>query len=712
MMGPDLDWARLVESAVRWDSLEREERELLLETKPGGAPEGVVASDTWKKLAAHGFLVKPSPLVKPTTTEAFRPFHKLLRGVRRADPLKGEAQSAVRAYLLEHLSAEERQELVGSGYTPEAAGTLAEQVRHVGHVRDFLQAEKPLQWFSERARKSRWSQVRVPGEGAPVVNGAGEAREVVRVVEALVGAGRALRLEELARETSAISREHLGPAVRAALHFVLAFVRLDRELRLTLFVWAPIAERLRRKAAPEPAPVRPDETFCLAYRCEDLTHMLVSAAEPLRLKRSGRELFAAVERNLEAGLQAAPDWLAGPEGFADTRPTARIRHALYLGQVLGMLSARRLDGGENALVATPRAWKWLEQSPKERLRFLLDLRRPEPRDEGSDDDPFLTAMRVVDLDLDDEGFGPEHVLQLEYERIGRGPAFAWGTDGQVAREAVAAFGALRPGTAVELGAFLGFQATTAESWLASEAGLRGHPAFPRRVFHEEQLEQRWLQTLSAMLVEHLLPFGGVRLGRAQDPGWTIELTSVGRYLLGLSEDFEHEVPPADVRPAIVQPDFEVVFVTPSPAHEAAIGRFAERIGRGVGALFKITRAAVQASAQTGLDAESALATLRQASARELPANVVHELRDWFAACRRLQLEPVHLIRCSDAATAARVLAAAGRGKLEALSDTLLALTDRSQRSAVVRACRKAGLFLYGETATTARPASRRRPWSR
>src|SRR6185503_11748302 len=98
------------------------------------------------------------------------------------------------------------------------------------------------------------------------------------------------------------------------------------------------------------------------------------------------------------------------------------------------------------------------------------------------------------------------------------------------------------------------------------------------------------------------------------------------------------------------------------------------------------------AALSGLGSEDVLATLAGASTTSVPANVEHEIRSWFASCRKLRLEPVHLVRCHDAATAARVLAAGG-GKLESLSDTVLVLTDPAHKAAVTRACRKAGLFL-------------------
>lgn len=147
-------------------------------------------------------------------------------------------------------------------------------------------------------------------------------------------------------------------------------------------------------------------------------------------------------------------------------------------------------------------------------------------------------------------------------------------------------------------------------------------------------------------------------------------------------------------------------MAPSPALEAAISRFAERRGTGVGALFRITRASILQAAQARMGADEVLATLASAATTPVPANVAHEIRAWFASCRRLRLQPAHLVRCPDAATAARVLAV-GAGKLEQLSETVLALTDPTHKAAVARACRKAGLFLTNEAHGPAKPRAAR-----
>jgi Helicase conserved C-terminal domain len=241
--------------------------------------------------------------------------------------------------------------------------------------------------------------------------------------------------------------------------------------------------------------------------------------------------------------------------------------------------------------------------------------------------------------------------------------------------------------------FLGHHAEASNPFLSPEVSRSVSYSHNGRPFTEEKLEELWILGLQRLFQRFLLPFGGVRTGLTREGRLTIELNAVGRYVLGLANDLALDTTLPAKTPVRVQPDFEIVFVAGSPALEAAISRFGERRGTGVGVLFRITRDSIFQAAQSGLGAGEVLATLAGASTTPVPANVEHEIRAWFASCRRLRIEPVHLVRCPDAATAVRVLAAAGAGKLEALSETVLALTDPVHKAAVTRACRKAGLFL-------------------
>ena len=97
----------------------------------------------------------------------------------------------------------------------------------------------------------------------------------------------------------------------------------------------------------------------------------------------------------------------------------------------------------------------------------------------------------------------------------------------------------------------------------------------------------------------------------------------------------------------MQPNFEVTFLGEAPGIEAEIGRFAERHGRQMGALFQITKKSIFAAAAVGMTAESVLEILERVCTREVPGNVRREIQGWFAQCRKVSFESVILIRCAD-----------------------------------------------------------------
>jgi hypothetical protein len=177
-------------------------------------------------------------------------------------------------------------------------------------------------------------------------------------------------------------------------------------------------------------------------------------------------------------------------------------------------------------------------------------------------------------------------------------------------------------------------------------------------------------------------------------------------VLGLTDNFEFRtLPMAPAGAVVVQPNYEVVFTAPLPGAEAAIARFAERVGQRLGVLFRITRASVLTAAAAGMTAEQAIDALRAVSSRRLPANVVREITGWFDEVRRVSLVPAFLLRCPDAHTAARVLAAGGKA-VRPVSDTVLELVDPSARARLLKKLRAAGIFIDERTSAPERRSRR------
>ena len=119
---------------------------------------------------------------------------------------------------------------------------------------------------------------------------------------------------------------------------------------------------------------------------------------------------------------------------------------------------------------------------------------------------------------------------------------------------------------------------------------------------EEAVEELWKSFLGIFLGRCLASLGGVETGLTSDGKPGFRMTDVGRRLLGIPRDV---LPPSEETgsgaggahpdrapaegPLVVQPNFEIVFLAPAPGVEAELGRFCDRVGRGVGVLFRISR---------------------------------------------------------------------------------------------------------------------------
>ena len=205
----------------------------------------------------------------------------------------------------------------------------------------------------------------------------------------------------------------------------------------------------------------------------------------------------------------------------------------------------------------------------------------------------------------------------------------------------------------------------------------------------DELEEAWADLLRAFLRLRLLPLGAAKVGVDGDGAPCFTLTEAGRYLVGAQTDFRIEHAAGRI---VVQPNFDVVFLAPAPRAEAEIGRFAERKGRHMGTLFRITKRSILAAAAAGLTLEHTFETLRQCCSEELPPNVQREISGWFAQCRRVSLRPAVLIHCPDAETAARVQAVAG--------SKVTLITGHDRRAARSGASRRSCCGSFGTPASS------------
>jgi hypothetical protein len=207
----------------------------------------------------------------------------------------------------------------------------------------------------------------------------------------------------------------------------------------------------------------------------------------------------------------------------------------------------------------------------------------------------------------------------------------------------------------------------------------------------ESLRRTWTDELRAFVLNRLVLTEGARIGLDEEGALVFEPTSVGRYLVGLADTFEREVPD-ESGTVVVQPDFDVVFLGPAPETEGAVAGFAERLGHGVGTLFRLTPEAAFGASAAGLTADGVIETLEAAAAQPIPQNVKHEIQGWFDRARRLSVRRTLVVECADSEVARR-LSAAGGSDVRLLAETIVEIpAGKLGRRLMKRAAAK-GLFL-------------------
>jgi hypothetical protein len=661
----DLDWREFFACLPAWEGVSLAARRAFLAVKPS---EVVAAAS----LGAHREALVAAGLVAPVgdgrrlqVLPPARPFLRALRAMHRHPLFDGPAgEQVLGSYLAEHFTHEEQEAF---GRTVNRYGRLA-SAREIGQrswLDGFLAADDPQAWAYQRSSNrggpssELWKLLGVPAIAAGT-------RALVRLLVDSDGPIPARDLPERAEARP----EELAPALLAALRFAVVFAGLRQADLEPLFgVWPEIHARAHRPRVPPPQPVQPREVFPEALGLGDLTTVLAAlAAAPARLRQNDHRLFVHDRREIEQRLQPAPALAEEQIGLS---PEVRVELALVNLHGLRFIGdqGRRHD----RLGATKTGLAWLGRPDAERLRALLDSARRSLRAERRPGGWRPTGL----------GFWPRRLGYLGEE-----------DHAALVAPLARAFLAAGEGVFVSTTGFLSYQAREENPLpdLLADGSRSSYWYLPP---DEQQLERGWLDLLRYFLMERLVAFGGARLGHAGADGFCFALTSAGSYLLGAADDFTWSSPAVPDGQVVVQPNFEIVFLGPSPAAEAVAGRFAERIAAGgerVGTLYRLTRDAVFAAASTGATAEQAVDALAGLSSRPLPANVERQLGDWFGACRTVRAAPTLLLRCPDPETAARVRAALGRGA-DLLGDTAVAAPGDRLTAAVRNKLRKAGIFL-------------------
>jgi len=216
---------------------------------------------------------------------------------------------------------------------------------------------------------------------------------------------------------------------------------------------------------------------------------------------------------------------------------------------------------------------------------------------------------------------------------------------------------------------------------------------------QEQREEAGQRLIDTFVRERLIPLGCVRV--AIDDAGKICIARQPRY----DAYFGREVGRADMAPGsdvaakvVVQPDFSVVLIGQSPVSAAEMAPFCVRTTRGGAqgaSVLKITRESVIKAVSHGLQPVEIVDRLERHASNKVPANVLREVRDWSSWVRQVTSTTLTVLRCPDAETADRVMAALKR-QAERVNATLVALDVKKLTAAERNKLQSHGIIVQTE----------------
>ena len=681
----DIDWVEFTRFSTEWDRLSEDAKHALSNLVIIAGDVSAALGPYVPELIAAGFLVRYAGGRRVRLDKDRRAFLVTVQVLSYCTVLHEPAKQAMHNYLGDNFTFHQRRKFCPEGYNQyDVTNRLAGRVTSANWVEGFSSATHCKSWPPRRT------------DDASIFLNPRAFKTLQRVVRKFMSLSEPVAFKDLEDIFKTLSVEKLGAAIHAAIGSFLLFPGIRPDDGSPIIGLHPaVVLRLQCPVPKNPKSVKPDETYHGAPLMDDMTAVMVSlAARPVRVRASDGALFAKARKEIEASLVPPLDWLGV---IINTPIEKRVKFALDVLRAMQFVENIGESGNDLSVRATDSGTEWLTTNAKTRLQAVLDHIRPQ---EAGISKQEASPSNFQDTFQEWDRYFPLPSFELVPNRIRIHGASGWDMTAELAET----FKTLAGTRFVGLGDFLAWHSQQENPLLELPEDKRVFVAvgWSSHSYSAEQMETLWEKALLEFIFLRLVPLAGARIGRCGEV-LSISLTDAGRYLLGLADDFDHGHEHDTDRVVVIQPNFDVVFMSPSPRAEASLASFAQRQGHGVGALFKITKKSILTAAAAGMSADNLLDTLNGISTKDVPPNVTREIRGWFDQCRRVTVSRAMLVRCPDAETAARVLSAAGK-RATAITDTLIELEDTKANAALFR--KLDGMAIFSDL--PAPPAAKRR----
>lgn len=652
-----IDWADFFNRLEKWTELDLELRRCYLEMI---SPNPVFAGDlesitNQKKLIEEGFLKDGVEKSKAEPAKGSEEFAVVMEYMYNNPLLDLNDMDVYDNYFTTNFTPEEKVSFIQNTGEDFLFGEyVIDSVMSYDYVMRFLDEKNPAQW--ERNEYNI-------GAGKRYFKSKKTFNGLKYLINEIIERDMPIFMHELSEWAKKNAVGKIEDIVPAGIRYGLLFASIDHHNLLPkICIYPGALARFNRPAPQVPKTVESINSFSMPFLLHDLCLILQHCAiEPVRVKKNDYSLYKKSEEAIINRLYSFPVEI---EQRLNITKVARVYDALQFAVSMKLIKHGSLPGRKYGIFITKKGKKWLQSTEDVRFECFVDSLKESYAMAGGD-----RPLGNLDYGLSFYSQGSIDVFS-EMRRIYSDHRYE---DFVLCHE------------------FLIYH-SQADNPLITTASNQLNQKQYARIYEmsDEKAEELWWRVLEIWQLQLLFPSGCIEIGFVENGEPAFRLTDIGRYFFGFEETINLSQP--KVGQARILPNFEIVFLEPSPHAEAQLSAFCERIGEGVGNVFRINSDSIKQCIATGWTKERILSSLESVSEKGIPEIVKHEINEWASQVKKATVKTVMLIHCQDEVAMAALEAELCK-HAEKVNETTLAVSDMKKKKQIMDLIRKKGIFI-------------------
>jgi len=498
------------------------------------------------------------------------------------------------------------------------------------------------------------------------------------ILRGLIEGSTATPLSEITEIAGTNNTKLIGKAISLLLENILVFVSFSEYVNSPVIGIHPLVHHFINPGEMPLVKSRAQVKQCPAFLVDDMTILLTEASlAPIPLRQSDHKPYAKSIKAITSKFYQLPEECNHLFRYTDEERLRMAMLALDRNELVSIQTRKKEK--TICLYAEEEGRYWLKLSDRDRLEEILTMEQEYHK-------RFYDLNRS-NFPLDSTCFKNIEHIRDEFSNPYNTPNLTGSL-----------YGALKMLADVN-------QPVTETSFFERQVFLE-NPLFTllqcglpymnqedwhfQNIIEKQQMINFWLRSFQKFIIWKAIPLGLLKIGLIpEERDYAISLSDEGLFF---TENLKRlpAIKQSDSS-ILIQPNFDIVFMSQNPRAEVKLGQFCERLNSGIGTLFKITRTSIQKGASIGLTVEYVLGVMTELSNKTVPPNVTEQVKNWISQCKKIAISTKVLFTCPDIETALQIKSS-GKDKVEQITDTIIAVSDKKYAKSLEKKLKKMGIF--------------------